>query len=386
MYRIASVGLVGLVLLSSPASALCTSYPNTLANGTTADGGQVMANFNCAALTSGATLNGVTLTGTSSFPGSTTVSSTGAVGIGMAPTNILDIAQNQNAASSVKILNNSSGSSASVRALISNGTNTLALGQFGQSYSSSGIYQAGGSYVEGSTSLTLDGYSGPLVFATVHTEQGRIDASGRFLWGTTSPAISGVKAEFDSSGNNVGFYMSGNVNAAAAYFRVDYTTPQFIDFLYGASTQVGSIATNGSTTSYNTTSDERLKNWMVPQNSYKEKIRSIWVGNFVWKSNGNPDFGIRAQQAYSIFPIAVRKPAREADIWQADYSKLAPLALWGVKDLYRGADARDQRITSLESEMKRLRQANADAATQVEVLMNRVATLERLSTAKTASR
>ena len=45
-----------LVGLSSEVSALCTSYPYSLANGTTADAMQVMANFRCAVLSSGGTI------------------------------------------------------------------------------------------------------------------------------------------------------------------------------------------------------------------------------------------------------------------------------------------------------------------------------------------
>jgi hypothetical protein len=77
------VTLIGIALVatSMSASALCTSYPNTLTNGTTADASQVMANFNCAALTSGSTINGLTLTGTTTLPGTGVITSTGAVGI-----------------------------------------------------------------------------------------------------------------------------------------------------------------------------------------------------------------------------------------------------------------------------------------------------------------
>src|SRR5579863_7685364 len=103
------VPLAALISLSSPAFALCTSYPNTLTNGTTADGGQVMANFNCAALTSGATINSVTLTGATTFPGSGQISSTGSLGIGMVPSNILDITQNQNFHSWARITNTTNG-------------------------------------------------------------------------------------------------------------------------------------------------------------------------------------------------------------------------------------------------------------------------------------
>lgn len=44
------------LICATGAQAACSSYPNSLTNGTTADATQVMANFNCAALTSGATL------------------------------------------------------------------------------------------------------------------------------------------------------------------------------------------------------------------------------------------------------------------------------------------------------------------------------------------
>lgn len=79
LQNILLTAILGSLVYCGPAAALCTSYPNTLTNGTVADGGQTMANFNCAALTSGATLNGVTLTGAttltgpSTFTGATTV-------------------------------------------------------------------------------------------------------------------------------------------------------------------------------------------------------------------------------------------------------------------------------------------------------------------------
>jgi hypothetical protein len=64
MYKAIICGLFILFFGSSTAWATCSSYPNTLTNGTTADATQVMANFNCAALTSGATIDSPTFTGT----------------------------------------------------------------------------------------------------------------------------------------------------------------------------------------------------------------------------------------------------------------------------------------------------------------------------------
>lgn len=50
--------LASLFVADAAASQSCTSYPTTLANGTTTDATQVMANFNCAALLGGASFTG----------------------------------------------------------------------------------------------------------------------------------------------------------------------------------------------------------------------------------------------------------------------------------------------------------------------------------------
>jgi hypothetical protein len=70
MFRkiVVSAVFVLLALLQAQrAEAACSSYPNSLTNGMPADANQVMVNFNCALLTggSGASLSGLTLSGTS---------------------------------------------------------------------------------------------------------------------------------------------------------------------------------------------------------------------------------------------------------------------------------------------------------------------------------
>lgn len=112
-----------------------------------------------------------------------------------------------------------------------------------------------------------------------------------------------------------------------------------IGFMDASGTTRGQISW-ASTTSvqYLTASDERLKNWSVEQRDYAEAIKSLWVGDFIWKNDGSPGFGVRAQQAYPIYPYAITPPKSKNKTWQADYGMLAPLALWGVKDLYARID------------------------------------------------
>ena len=76
MYKLIAGIAFGLLLFGGNAMATCSSYPNTLTNGTTADAGQVMANFNCAALTSGSTLNGTAFTGTTTTSGNVGIGTT----------------------------------------------------------------------------------------------------------------------------------------------------------------------------------------------------------------------------------------------------------------------------------------------------------------------
>lgn len=372
------VGILAWVALSTPAAALCTSYPNTLTNGTVADGGQTMANFNCAALTSGSTINGLTLTGTTTLPGFSTITSTGSLGIMTAsPAAALDVSStlgtfNPTGGSIVRLTNPSSTGQSPLDFFI-NGT---LRGRVRADYAGNVNYAANG----GNHIFFVGGDFG------VGTEVGRFAGNGSFLVGTTANGgwTGTNKAEVRNTTHALSVYTTGT-SGNALNARVDATGAWLAGFYY-STTNVGSITTSGTATAYNTTSDARLKDTSVDQHSYRDAIEKLWVGDFRWKKDGSAGFGIVAQQAYTVFPQAIQKPVKEADIWQADYSRLAPLALWGVKDLYRGADDRDRRIASLEGEVKRLRQVNADASTQITELLTRVAALEHQGNTKTAQR
>lgn len=115
---------------------------------------------------------------------------------------------------------------------------------------------------------------------------------------------------------------------------------------------IGTIASNGGATGmvYNTTSDERLKNWQsVSQHSYRQKIEQLWVGDYIWKQNGIAGFGVRAQQAYRVLgkSFGITPPANPKDRWTAPAEPFAFLALHGVKDLYHQTAALQTQVTWL---------------------------------------
>ncbi len=106
-------------------------------------------------------------------------------------------------------------------------------------------------------------------------------------------------------------------------------------------TKVGDITVNASTTTYNTSSDARLKT------DFREIdpgiIDRIRVYDYAWISN--PDsrsHGVKAQELEGLVPDAVSKNQKpeeewingEVDYsWGVDYSKLVPLLVATIKDL-----------------------------------------------------
>jgi hypothetical protein len=102
-------------------------------------------------------------------------------------------------------------------------------------------------------------------------------------------------------------------------------------FLNAADGASGSINTTTSTTTYNTSSDGRLK----------EDLKSFDAGNvvdqtevydFAWKTTGERSYGVIAQQAMEVYPTAVTYLENE-DWYGIDYSKYVPVLLQELKAL-----------------------------------------------------
>lgn len=101
------------------------------------------------------------------------------LGLGMAPTNILDITQNQNGIANSAILNTSNGGAASAQFQAKNGTSVINIGITGPAFTTSGIQFANQGYIASSTFLAI--YTAgpqPIQFGTNGSERMRLDASG----------------------------------------------------------------------------------------------------------------------------------------------------------------------------------------------------------------
>jgi len=135
--------------------------------------------------------------------------------------------------------------------------------------------------------------SGVITFGTSNTERARIDTSGRLLVNLTS-IISGENGQFQVAGSTntaIGIKAGSNNYAASIY----NTNNVF----------VGSITVGGSSTSYNTSSDYRLKNTIAPMTGGLEKVTKLKPVTYKWNIDGSVGEGFIAHELAQICPQAV---------------------------------------------------------------------------------
>ena len=155
-----------------------------------------------------------------------------------------------------------------------------------------------------------------------------VNSTSQF-YNTVQFGYSGAYYSSYTCAQKVGYAGGGNQYGIALRCVTDNTT--VLAFDNSASTMVGNIAESAVGVSFNTSSDERLK----------EDLKSFDAGNiidqtnvydFKWRSTGERAYGVIAQQAIEIYPVAVTY-AKEIDFWGVDYSKYVPVLLQELKAL-----------------------------------------------------
>lgn len=155
-------------------------------------------------------------------------------------------------------------------------------------------------------------------------ERMRIDASGSLLVGTTSASDSSTDNGLVASGDFPGYIISRRSSGAAQAHMA---------FINGGA-NVGGIQSSTTTTSYNTSSDARLKHDIVDAPEASSLIDAIKVRSFKWNAdNSEQRYGMVAQELLEVAPEAVSVPADEDEMMGVDYSKLVPMMLKEIQSL-----------------------------------------------------
>jgi|GEM_PF-1799140 len=162
--------------------------------------------------------------------------------------------------------------------------------------------------------------------------QMRLDSSGNLLVGTTDTTIfNHTTGEGVVIGPNA-IQISRSSDQMLLLNRM--TTSGLVAGFYAAGVGVGSISVTGSATTYNTSSDQRLKDNIVDAPSASDDIDAIQVRSFDWKADGSHQkYGMVAQELQSVAPEAVSGDADSDDMMGVDYSKLVPMLVKEIQSL-----------------------------------------------------
>jgi len=180
--------------------------------------------------------------------------------------------------------------------------------------------------------------SGTAGNAITFTQAMTLDGSGRLLIaGTSSSNISGQAQNllvYSSGTNAIGGYQTAAGGYCFASYAVSNGGTYFHMVFSDAGTSHGSITSNGTTTSYNVTSDRRLKENIQDAESASNLIDSLQVRKFDWKSDGSHQrYGFVAQELVTVAPEAVHQPADPDEMMAVDYSKLVPMLVKEIQSL-----------------------------------------------------
>ena len=97
---------------------------------------------------------------------------------------------------------------------------------------------------------------------------------------------------------------TSNASAAATFYRPT-TSWQYSITFHNDNGLVGSINTNGSSTSFNTSSDYRLKTDVQPMTGASARVQALNPVNFEWVTDGSRVDGFLAHEAQTVVPEAI---------------------------------------------------------------------------------
>jgi hypothetical protein len=130
-----------------------------------------------------------------------------------------------------------------------------------------------------------------IAFAEGGAEAMRIDSSGNVFIAKTSDT---------DAAQGISFYPSGN-----ASFNDNNSGTRTVIGFRRSGTSVGTISTTASSTAYNTSSDYRLKENIVPMTGALDTVSALKPVTYTWKIDGSDGQGFIAHELQAVVPDCV---------------------------------------------------------------------------------
>jgi len=206
------------------------------------------------------------------------------------------------------------------------GTNSLRYLTLGKSPSAGNQAELAFSYV------SSDSLYNALTFGLYGGEKMRMSNNGCLSINTTDIQYSGY-------GSRQIIYANGAAEWGSVYKNTNSGTQKILVFLSNTSMEKGSIQFGSGSTSFNTSSDYRLKKDITPLNGGLELVNKLNPVNFKWKDSEQPAQGFIAHELQEHIPYCVS--GKKNDVYDdnsinpqaVDYGKLTTVLVSAIKEL-----------------------------------------------------
>jgi hypothetical protein len=233
-----------------------------------------------------------------------------------------------------------SGTMARIYAFINRPTDTHTTNIDGSANEGTSLSFQTGIDTSGNTSMTV-------------SEKMRLDKAGNLGIGAVSfgPRLYSIVDNDEFAAYFTSDSSSGSTASVAIRADSSSGDRKLVSFFNGGS-NIANITYNGSTATYGTGSDRRLKTNIIDFKDGLSILNKVEVKKFDWITGRKQDVGIVAQDLYNTIPkVIIKGDDNETDIeqpWQVDYPRLVPYLINAVQELSEKIDSQQKEIEELK--------------------------------------
>ncbi len=190
------------------------------------------------------------------------------------------------------------------------------------------------------------------------------------------PSNGEVAIEDSGIGNYNGLNIHNNYNGLLDNHWTMYAYSDARLALYRDGQQVGQF--NGTTGSYTTTSDRKLKRDIKEMDSQMEKIMELKPSTYIYKRDKEniTRYGLIAQEVHEVYPqlapiMTNKTDGDKEDIRGVTYTEFIPILIAGLQEQYG-------KVKEGEEEIEELKEANDELRAELDVMKDKMAEMAQM--------